>query len=154
MNIQRVLLATFLLLTPLLSSGFAEVDEIVVEALIDESSQFHIRSDTVWWENTAGSKVGQWSGQNEPTYINGVAWKPRWTEGKKDAPDKSSPYSAAFKTLDLECELLSMSKQRGGAPEKSEAITGKVEGGHYVIRISDPGTGAHWYKFVVRKKKK
>src|SRR4051812_7758488 len=29
-----------------------------------------------------------------------------------------------------------------------------VEGNHYVVRITDPGTGARWYKFVLRKKKK
>jgi hypothetical protein len=154
MNIRRILLGSFVLLIALLCSGMAEVDELVVEALIDDNSQFHVRPDTVWWENTGGSKVGQWNHQNEPTYINGVAWKPRWTEGKKDAPDKSSPYSAAFKTLDLEFELLSVSKQRGGAPEKSEEISAKVEGNHYVVRITDPGTGARWYKFVIRKKKK
>lgn len=133
----------------------AEIDEIIVEALIDGDSTFHVRPETVWWESGNVSKPGRWSGQNEPTYINGAPWKPRWRSDNPRGRDKSASYSVSLKSTDLEFELLAVTAERGkpGIDQRTPVTAGK-EGGHFVVRFPDPENGARWYKFAVRKKKK
>jgi hypothetical protein len=150
MKPTRLLLKSVVFAATLVSAHAAPLDEIIVEALVDGESEFHIRPETVWWESGTVSKPGKWSGQDQPTYINGVAWMPRWRDGK----NKSASYSIALKATDLEFELLAVTAHRGGTGiEERSPVTAKQEGGHFVIRIPDPEIGARWYKFAVRKKK-
>jgi hypothetical protein len=136
-------------------SHAAGVTELIVEALIDGQSEFHVRPETVWWEAGKVAKPGMWSGQDVPTYINGAEWKPRWKGKETNGPDKSAPYSIGLKTTDLEFELLSVTAQRGATGiDKRTPPTAKVEGGHFVVRIPDPEPGGRWYKFAIRKKAK
>ena len=153
MKIRLPLIAALSTALFLVSAHAAPVNEIIVEALVDDNSEFHVRADTIWWE-CPSTKVGQWQKQDQPTYINGTAWKPRW-RGPKDGRDKSYPYSVSLDTTELEFELLAVTRQRGETGiEPRTPITAKVEGGHFVVRILDPEGEARWYKFAVRKKKK
>ena len=150
MKPTHLLLKSVILLAMLVRVHAAPVDEIVVEALVDGESEFHVRPESVWWESGGVSKPGKWSGQDHPTYLNSVAWMPRWRDGK----NKSAPYSIALKSADLEFELLAVTTQRGGTGiEERSPVTAKQEGGHFVVRIPDPEIGGRWYKFAVRKKK-
>src|SRR3954462_7422865 len=84
----------------------APVNEIIVEALVDGDSEFHVRADAVWWESGEGAfKPGKASGQETPTYINGVEWAPKWRDEKKPkGKDKSAPYPVDLGSTDLEFE--------------------------------------------------
>lgn len=137
------------------SGSAAPVDEIVVEAYIDGDTLLHVRSDSISWENGRYKKPGRRDGLDEPTYVNGVAWKPKWHDGKSDGgPDKSMPYMIQLGAGDLDVEVLSVTATRGQAGiAKDSPVAGKMEGGHYVVRIPDPGHGAQWYRFALRKKK-
>jgi hypothetical protein len=61
-----------------------EVKEITIEAFIDGPSALHIRPTSIFWENDQNAKPGRVNLLNEPTYVNGIAWKPRWKEEKHD----------------------------------------------------------------------
>jgi hypothetical protein len=126
-----------------------------VEALVDGDSEFHVRPETVWWESGTVFKPGKWSGQDQPTYIDGTAWNPRWKKSAPRGADKSASYPITLKSTDLEFELLAVTSQRGGTGiDKRTPVTAKVEGGHFVVRIPDPENGGRWYKFAVRTKVK
>jgi hypothetical protein len=146
--------AATLLLAALVPVCAAPVEEIVVEALVDGDSTFHVRPETVWWESGEVFKPGKWSGQDQPTFINGIAWTPRWRDDKNaKGRDKTASYSITLKSTELTFELLSVTDQRGGTGiEQRSAVTAKQEGGHFVVRIPDPENGARWYKFAIRKK--
>src|SRR5436190_213485 len=95
-----LLFAGFLIVATLTVAHAADVDEIIVEALIDGDSEFHVRPDSVWWESGRVAKPGKWSGQDEPTYINGTAWRPRWRDQGSKSGDKSAPHPIGLKTTD------------------------------------------------------
>ena len=142
-----------------LAAARAEIfspDELVVEALVDGGSSFHLRSEGFYWVNGSASKPGRWGGRNEPTYINGAAWTPRWAKNSQNSgPDKTEINRIAFGTVDVDYELLAVTKERGGTGiDKRTSVGTKREGSEFVVTIPDPEAEARWYKFVLRKRKK
>ncbi len=57
-----------------------------VRAYIDGVSDLLFKGNTVFWHNLNYAAPGRWSGHDEPTYLNGVAWQPVWP----DKPDKEN----------------------------------------------------------------
>jgi hypothetical protein len=156
MKSTQFLAAAMFAIAGLVPANAAEVSEIVVEALIDGGSAFHVRPDSIWWEHAgAASKPGKWSGQDQPTYINGEPWNPRWQNKASTGKDKTASHAVSLNTIDLEFELLGVSRYRGkeGVEERSP-VSAKLESGHFVVRIPDPESEGRWYKFAIRKKKK
>ena len=130
--------------------------ELVIEALVDGPSMFHVRADGVFWENGDNGKPGKHAGHDEPTYINGAAWTPRWGKSRElRGRDKTEMNRINLGSIDLEFELIAVTQHRGetGIEQRSEIAT-KVDRNDFVITIPDPEPGSRWYKFVVRKKKK
>jgi len=131
-------------------------DELVIEAVVDGPAFFHLRAEGVYWENGDNAKPGKWSGLDEPTYINGVAWMPKWNRSKDyKGRDKTQLHRISFGTIDVEFELLAVTKNRGesGIDHRTRVAT-KREGNDFVVTIPDPEPEARWYKFVLRKKAK
>jgi hypothetical protein len=92
---------------------------------------------------------------NEPTYVNGIAWKPRWKEEKHDrGKDQSSPYQIAIGTADLDFELLAVTQQRGQTGIDNECLSlqkRRAANSSSLFQILNQDS---WYKFVLRKKTK
>ena len=133
-----------------------EVKEITIEAFIDGPSALHIRPNSIFWENGENAKPGRANMLKEPTYVNGIAWKPHWKDEKHDrGKDQSSPYQIAIGTADLDFELLAVTQQRGqtGLEQRTPVVAAR-NGGEFIITIPDPESGQRWYKFVLRKRTK
>jgi len=156
MNVQHFVLTAALAFAIPVSSRAADVNEIIIEAHVDGGSALHVRPSSIYWENGDAAKPGRMNLLDEPTYVNGAAWTPRWKNQKEDrGKDKSAPYQISIGTADLEFELLSVTEQRGEAGIlKRTPVVAKREGGEFVVTIPDSETGGCWYKFVLRKKKK
>lgn len=145
----------FLALWPLslFAQGFAP-KELVIEALIDGSTTLHVTRDGIYWRTHGVSKPGRWSGHNEPTYVNGAAWMPKWGKPSQDrGHDRSEPYRVGLGTTDVEFEVLAIGSNRGGTAKEHRVVATKQQGNEFVVTITDPEPDARWYRFVVRKRK-
>ena len=136
-------------------TAFAKSDpnEIIIEAQVDGPSALHIKPNSIYWENGVNAKPGRANLLNEPTYVNGVAWTPKWKKTKEDrGSDTTTPYRAGLGTTDLKFEVVSVTLERGqsGIEERS-AVVGRREAGEYVITIPDTQSGERWYKLVIKK---
>jgi hypothetical protein len=130
--------------------------ELIIEAFIDGPSSFHLRREGFYWRNGNASKPGKWGGRDEPTFINGKAWKPRWRKSKKGGgPDSTEMERMAFGTIDVEFELLAVTKEKGDSGMETRTPVGtKRDGNEFVVTIPDPEPEARWYTFVLRKRDK
>ncbi len=129
--------------------------EFVIEALVDGHSVLHVKPDAMYWESEKASKPGLWEKHNDPTYINGKPWVPHWHTKSRSGPDKSYPTPVPFGTIELEYELLAVTKEKGQSGiEQRSPIEAKVEGQEFVVRIPDAQSEGRWYKFTLRKKQK
>src|SRR5437868_14127190 len=92
MNVRRLLPAVLLLFSIAGSIAVAG-DDVIIEALVDGPSALHIRQGAIYWVNGGNAKPGRADLRNEPTYVNGAAWNPRWKNMKNDrGADKSLPF--------------------------------------------------------------
>ena len=157
MKPNQLLVTVTLALAALLPLKAEEVNEIIIEAHCDGGHAIHIRPGSIYWENGNAVKPGRMSTLNEPTYVNGKPWIPRWRKNPKGdiGTDTSMPFSISIGTADLEFELLSVTAQRGESGILPRApVVAQKEKAEFVVTISDPESGGCWYKFAVRKKKK
>jgi len=153
MKTTTTLIATVLALA-INAQAETKPEELVIEAQVDGPSALHIKPSSIYWENGVNAKPGKANLLNEPTYVNGIAWLPKWKKPKEGrGSDSTSPYAVGLGTTDLKYELLSVTLERGqtGIEERS-SIVEKREHGEYVITIPDVQSGERWYKFVVRRK--
>ena len=125
--------------------------EIVIEAYIDGPSTLRFTRNGFYWQNGANAKPGR-MGKSQPTYINGKPWTPKWRkDGSDRGEDTSNNYPWNIPSVELTCELISVTEQRGKTDiEKRTPIETKRENGEYCLRIPDPEPGARWYKIIVR----
>jgi hypothetical protein len=157
MPLQRTLIILVLTLWPafVFAQGFSP-SELIVEALIDGPSTFHLRAEGVYWVNGANGKPGKHQGHDDPTFINDRAWRPRWSHSKEDrGPDRCEIYRIPFGTIDVDFQLLAITELRGesGIQHRTE-VAAKREGNEFIVTIPDPEPGHRWYKFVLRKRPK
>jgi hypothetical protein len=152
------LIAT-LLVTPLLALGGNppfQPNELTIEGMVDGPSTFHLRAEGIYWVNGANAKPGKHEGRNEPTYVNGQPWQPRWRKSKEErGPDRTELYRIDFGTVDVDFKLLAVTRHRGesGIDRRTEVAT-KREGNEFIVTIPDPEISHRWYKFTLRKKAK
>ena len=126
--------------------------EITVEALVDGPSSLRFTRTGFYWRNVGNAKPGRHGAQNEPTYINGRPWMPKWRKpGNDRGDDTTEPNAWNIPSLDLQVELLAVTAERGKAGiENRQAIEKKRQGNEFVIQIPDPEPGSRWYKLLIR----
>ena len=140
---------------PQVPFGAKPPGEVVIEALIDGNTTLHVKSDAIFWETQGASKPGLWDKHNEPTYVNGQSWVPRWRPKPRSGPETSFPTPVSLGTIDLECELLAVTDQRGQTGIQNRTpIEATIAAHEFIVRIPDKEKGAKWYKFALRPKKK
>jgi len=120
---------------------------LTIEALVDGKCELHITPQGIFWQSVTGMKPGYAIGK-EPTYVNGNAWQPEWTDSNKVVgPDKSKMHPITVAPVrDLKVELLAVGSRRGAAGvEKRGQITFRQKHKLSVLTIPDPEPGARWY---------
>ncbi len=144
-------LLTLLALTATLAAEPATY-EVTIEALVDGPSTLHFTKTGFFWQNEGNAKPGRHDAHNEPTYVNSRPWTPKWRKPEKErGDDTSDTFPWVIGSLELECELVAVTRERGGSGiEKRTPLERKRDGGEYTVRIPDPEGGSRWYRIVVR----
>lgn len=131
----------------------AQVQELVIEALIDGNSRFHLTSDGIYWTSHGVSKPGRHDGKNEPTYVNGQPWMPVWGNPQLErGNDITQPAALAVGQLNFTFELLAVRSQRGdaGIDNRDEVKVSNTES-EIVVDITDGQGGSRWYTFRLKR---
>ena len=119
-------------------------NSIKIKAFIDDKDVIKIQGNKVWWEHGQGAFPGDPKGANQPTFINGVVWRPQW-EGTNSLPFES--LAPAFRPKHPEQVTLTKLSGRGEAVI-SEWPTPANEGTLSVSLTDEPG-GADWYEVSI-----
>jgi hypothetical protein len=129
--------------------------DIIVEALIDGDSTLHLTPDGIYWaHHGTGVKPGRFQDRHEPTYVNGVAWQPKWKNpgpGGYGEKDQSDVYPLRVGAdLKFDYELVACGQRPGGKTvETRTPVQLRPTEGEYVIYIRDADQGAAWYRFRI-----
>lgn len=125
-----------------------------IEGLVDGNTELHVTKEGIYWVVLGGEgKVGTINGGNEPTYINGSRWKPKWRTMGDRGPDTCDVYPLPTTAPDVVAQQVSVSKERFGKNTNRTPISTSVKGDHFVITFRDPEGGGMWYKIRVQSSK-
>ena len=114
---------------------------ITIKAFIDDKDNLKIQGNKVWWEHVTGTFPGDPKGGNQPTFINGIAWRPQW-DGSNSIPFE--PLAPAFRPKHPEQVTLTKLSGRGDAAI-SELPT-PANNGTLSVYFNDEEGGADWYE--------
>lgn len=130
------------------------VRSFVVEALIDGSSTLHVTPGGIYWKSHGVSKAGRHGGRNEPTYVDGAAWRPQWQNPAERGHDRSDPFPLRVGTVaNLQVELIGCSDRRGEQRvNKRDPIRAQVVDNEFVVTIPDNQGGSQWYRLRISRK--
>jgi hypothetical protein len=97
-------------------------------------------------------KPGLHDGHNDPTYVNGKAWKPVWGDpAHRRAEDKSKIYPLPIGSRRYTVEVMAISDRRGDYKmNPREPMKFMSEKGEQVVVIRDIPNGAQWYRFKLK----
>ncbi len=127
-----------------------ELDEIVIEALVDDVSEIWLTSEGIYWKHiTKFAKPGRHYGRNEPTLVNGKEWFPIWGMPKKERGiDTSKLYQLPVGALNFKAELSAVGKFRNAKGIERGSIGLRREKDAVVVTINDalPLGGSRWYR--------
>jgi hypothetical protein len=126
--------------------------EITLEAFVDGPSTLRFTRTGFYWQNGSNAKPGRLGGRNDPTYVNGKEWIPKWRKpGSDRGRDTSEPFAWSIASTELQFEVESITAERGETGvEKRKGIEAKRQNGEFWITIPDPEPGARWYKLIIR----
>jgi len=138
----------FIQRTATLRSGEAP-KEVIVQALIDGSTELRITAEGIYWAILGGvAKPGRHQGADEPTYVNGSAWRPRYEENRQDrGTDTSAVYRMPLFPEMMKFELLAVGPEKdSNGVERRSPISERRSDKDYVLTIPDNDGGSRWYK--------
>jgi len=137
-----ILIGTFILFA-LIGCG-RRAQTLTIRTYIDGSDVIKVSGNSVWFEHEEFDLPGRNGGVNYPTYINGVAWMPEWTD------KTSAPYTAVNPRFwPLNPQKIKLLK-RIGRGSATVVDTPTTASGTLAIRIDDNAEGgAAWYEVVV-----
>jgi hypothetical protein len=120
--------------------------QIRIRAYVDHRSVLKLQRNRLWWEHSGGGyRPGEQKSVNEPTYVNGLAWRPEW-DG-----NISRPYLIASSGLPSASGLqVSVVVHAGRGEVKVEAQPSPSNSYTAAILVSDPQAFADWYEFDIR----
>jgi hypothetical protein len=117
---------------------------ITIKALIDDKDVLKIQGNKVWWEHQQGGLPGDPKGANQPTFINGVVWRPQW-DGSNSIPFEF--LAPAFRPKGPEQVTLNNLSGRGDVVI-SESPT-PANDGVLSVSFNDEEGGAGWYEVSI-----
>jgi hypothetical protein len=129
--------------------------EFVVEAMVDTVCTLHVTPKGIYWTNQEFNKPGMHDGADEPTYVDGVAWKPRWSKPGSRGTDTSEPYPIRIgaAAADFKAEVIGCAPLRGSDKlEQRDPIRTESTDGEFLVTIPDTQSGARWYRLRITYK--
>lgn len=127
------------------------VENFTVEALIDGRTELHVTKEGLYWMLPGGeAKPGLHDGADEPTFVNGAHWKPKWQKQGTLGPDTSDVYPLKTTVPKLVVDSVIVSSERFGKNENRTPVVTSVKGGHFVVKVDDPEGGSRWYKIRIK----
>ena len=117
---------------------------IKIRAFIDDKDVIKIQGNKVWWEHEQGAFPGDPKGGNQPTFINGIAWRPQW-DGTNSLPFES--LAPAFRPKHPEQVTFTKLSGRGDAVISNLPIP--VNDGTLSICFNDEEGGADRYEVCI-----
>ena len=130
----------------LLQSGRTSPGSLRVRAFIDGSDTIKIRGNEIWYEHHEFDLPGKWQGRfDEPTLVNGKAWKPEWNESI------SSPYREIRPAFPkVTADRVKLTKLAGRGPVSIAEPSDPAN--DYTLSVlldDDQFGGAEWYEILV-----
>ena len=126
---------------------------VTVLSLIDGSDVLKIRGNELWFEHRnfvlPGKSVDHVDASgNEPTYINGEAWAPKWSD------DVSLPYAAKARLLPegSEFDARLVTPQDRGSVTILQQPSAQNDFTLSILLDDDVAVGAAWYQVELRVK--
>jgi serine/threonine protein kinase len=145
---MAIVIACALLVAGALAIVYRSITEtkhaITIKASIDDNDVIKIQGNKVWWEHERGTLPGDPKGGNQPTFVNGIAWRPQW-DGTNSIPFES--LAPAFRPKHPEQVTFTMLSGRGNAVI-SELPTA-ANNGTLSISFNDEEGGADWYEVSI-----
>jgi serine/threonine protein kinase len=114
---------------------------ITIKARIDGRDILKIRGNKVWWEHELGGLPGDPQGGNEPTFINGIGWRPQW-DGSNSIPFE--PLAPAFRPKHP--EQVTFTKLSGRGDAMTSELPTPANNSTLSISFNDEEGGADWYE--------
>jgi len=125
-------------------------DGLHIKAFIDGSDYIKIRGNSIWYEHQRWDLPGKWHDgsrnitHDEPTYLNGVAWRPEWQAKVSKRHQLTGP---ALPPKANDQIRVAKVKARGNV---SIAETPTAENDYTLsILVDDRANAADWYEIVV-----
>jgi hypothetical protein len=117
---------------------------IKIKALIDDKDVIKIQGNKVWWEHELGALPGDPKGGNQPTFINGIAWRPQW-HGSNSIPFE--PLAPIFRPKFP--EEVTFTKLSGRGYVAISGLPTAAHDGTLSISFNDEEGGADWYEVSI-----
>jgi hypothetical protein len=137
------------------AAGGSGTESVLVEALIDGSSELHIIPTGIYWVENGVAKPGMHDKIKYPTFVNGREWWPKWGKpAESRGDDTSQPLQLPIGSGELNYEIVSITEKRGekGIADR-DAVTLKKTADECVLSIPDGQIGAMWYVVRLSKNK-
>ena len=128
--------------------------EVIVKARVDAASELVVTTNGFRWKNGMYAKPGRHEGRNDPTYIDGVPWMPKWTKPAEErGVDTSDEFPFHFDSLDLDFELLAVGDSANATNVEVRSAPTFSQGANSLnINIPDPEWGSKWYVFALTQR--
>jgi hypothetical protein len=117
---------------------------IKIKAFIDDKDVIKIQGNKVWWEHERGTFPGDPKGGNQPTFINGIAWRPQW-DGTNSIPFES--LAPAFRPKHP--EQVALTKLSGRGDTVISDLPTPANDGTLSVSFNDEEGGADWYEVSI-----
>ena len=130
----------------LAQSGARRPGALRIRAFIDGSDTIKIRGNDLWYEHHKWDLPGKWQGRfDEPTYVNGKAWKPQWHGSV------SGPYQEVHPAFPrVTTEQIKLTKLAGrGSVSITETPNRENDYTLSVFLDDDRFAEAEWYEMLI-----
>ena len=117
---------------------------IRIRAFIDDKDEIKIQGNKVWWEHEQGAFPGDPKGANQPTFVNGIAWRPQW-DGTNSMPFES--LAPAFRPKHP--EQITFNKLSGRGDAVVSDLPTLANDGTLSVCFTDEQGGADWYEVSI-----
>ena len=130
-------------------------DQLLIEAWIDGDTKLHVARNGMYWENGEWTKVGRGGDADEPTWVNGEPWMPKWRNADKDRGADTTelfPVTVSGPLDQYELDLVAVGPQRDAWDiEGRSSVTTRRTKDEIVIEVPDRKPGGRWYRFELSR---
>ena len=127
-----------------LHSTTASKNIITIKARIDGRDILKMRDNKVWWEHEQGGWPGDPEGANEPTFINGIAWRPQWEGSNSSVFEALAPVFRRKSPVQV-----ALNKLSGRGEAAISELPTPANNNTLSVYFNDEESGADWYEVSI-----